>query len=967
MAMAMGLTSAMAAMHFGLSFQHHYYHSYYKVQNHKYIHLRFFGNADVGFLREITSTGAAVKGQSPQTQEPDSKSKSNITNALCNEDSLKNSDANTYASLLQACTNIYALRQVHAHMLITGLEQNVFLATKLLSMYTMCGCMDNARLVFDKIEKPNISAWNVMIRGYAKSGPYEETLTLYYQMQEAGIRPDNFTFPFVLKACAIREALQEGKEIHVDIIRNGFEFDVFVGAALVHMYAKCGDIENARKVFDGMCKRDVVSWNTLIAGYVQNGYANDALLLFNQMQMADLKPNMATVVSMLPACADLGALQHGKCIHGYIIRSELESDVLVGTALVDMYAKCNSLEIARHVFDKMSKRNVVSWNAMIVGYTKNGEPDVALTLFNQMHVGEMKPNFVTMVSVLPACSQLAALQQGKWIHGLVIKYGFDSCVSVSNSLVAMYAKCGSIEIGRQLFNKLPKINVVSWNAMIAGCAQSGHTREALTLFHQMPLASVKPNSVTVVSVLSACADLAALQQGKCIHGYIIKSGFESDLSVGTALIALYGRCGNAEIASKLFDKMSKRDVVLWNAMIAGYAQCGHAYEAFNAFHQMQLANMKPNSVTIASVLSACTHLAALQQGKSIHGYAIRSGFESDAFVETALIDNYAKCGSIEIARQLFDNMSRRDVVSWSAMIAGYGIHGHGEDALELFKQMQQTGMNPNHITFICILSACSHAGLVDEGWQYFHCMSQDYYITPTVEHYACMVDLLGRAGHLNEAQEFIHKMPLEPNAGVWGALLGACRIHCNIKLGERVAEHLFELEPENAGYYVLLSNIYATAGKWDDVVKLSTLMKDRGLKKIPGCSLIELNNKVHTFLVGDRTHPQSEKIYAMLEILAGQLENAGYVPNTNFVLHDVEEEVKEHLLSSHSEKLAIAFGLINTSPGDPIRITKNLRVCGDCHSATKFISKIVEREITVRDANRFHHFKDGLCSCGDYW
>jgi pentatricopeptide repeat protein len=301
------------------------------------------------------------------------------------------------------------------------------------------------------------------------------------------------------------------------------------------------------------------------------------------------------------------------------------------------------------------------------------------------------------------------------------------------------------------------------------------------------------------------------------------------------------------------------------------------------------------------------------------------------------------------------------------MITGYGMHGHGEEALALFHKMQKIGIKPDHVTFTCVLNACSHAGLVDEGRQYFNSMSQAFCVTPRVEHYACMVDLLGRAGCLDEAQTFIERMPLEPNAGVWGALLGACRIHGNIELGERVAKCLFNLEPENDGNYILLSNIYASSGRWDDVAKVRAKMKEKQVKRTPGRSLVEVKGRIHAFCVGDRSHPQSDQIYATLEILAGQMKEAGYIPNTNFTLHNVEEEVKENLLSSHSEKLAIAFGLINTSPGTPIQITKNLRVCDDCHTATKFICKIVSREIIMRDANRFHHFKDGLCSCGDYW
>eukprot|EP01018_Ginkgo_biloba_P036993 Gb_08070 [translate_table: standard] len=840
-------------------------HICYKSRNHNNNHIPSILNAQIDVyafaeLRHAASVGVAVKGQ--VTPKSKGKSQENDVNIICLESLLNKSSV--YISMLQEYTDMKELKEVHAHIVRSGLDKDMPLMTKLVSMYVMRGDMEIARLVFDKTYEPNVFLMNVMIRGYATIGFSEDALRLYYQMQHSGIQPNKFTFPFVLKACAGLSALQEGKGVHNHVLRGGFESDIFVGTALIDMYAKCKSIQIARQVFDKMPRRNVVSWNAMIAGYAQTGHSRDALALFKQMQLADTKPNSVTIVSVLPACAHLGALEEGKLIHEYIVQKGFQIDDSLGNSLVAMYAKCGSVEIARHVFNNMSKKSVVSWNAMIAGY-----------------------------------------------------------------------------------------------------AQNGHANEALRLFRRMQLANITLDSATIVSVLPACADLATLQQGKCIHGYIKRRGFESDVIVGTALVDMYAKCGRIEIAQHLFDEMSNRNVVSWNAMIAGYVQNGHANEALSLFLQMQLEDMTPNSVTMVNVLPACANLAVLQQGRGIHGYIIRRGFESDV-VGTSLIDMYGKCGSIELARLLFDKMPKRDVVSWSAMIAGYGMHGQGKDAVALFSQMQQAGVKPNDVTFVCVLSACSHAGLIDEGWQFFHSMIHNYGITPKADHYACMVDLLGRAGHLDEAKNFIEKMPIEPSAIVWGSLLAACRIYGNTELGENVAEILFNLEPENVGQYVLLSNIYAGVGRWDDVAKVRTTMKDRGLQKPPGCSLIEINNRVHTFVVGDRSHPQSENIYAILEALAGQMKQAGYVPDTNFVLHDVEEDLKKHMLGSHSEKLAIAFGLIGTSPGTTIRITKNLRVCGDCHIATKFISKIVRREIVMRDTNRFHHFKDGMCSCQDY-
>eukprot|EP01018_Ginkgo_biloba_P008630 Gb_28771 [translate_table: standard] len=561
-----------------------------------------------------------------------------------------------------------------------------------------------------------------------------------------------------------------------------------------------------------------------------------------------------------------------------------------------------------------------------------------------------------------------------------------------------YAQNGHVNEALKLFQQMPERDVVSWTTMIAGYAQNGYFDKALNHFRRMQLTGVETNSDTFTSVLPACANLVSLHYGKEVHENIIRSGFQSDVFVGSAIVDMYAKCGKIDDARHVFDKMPERNVVTWNAliagyaqdarfdmalelfqkmpirnvvswtaMIAGYAQGGHSGEALGFFREMQLTRVTPDSDTFASVLPACANLVILHAGKEVHENIIRSGFQSDIFVGNALVDMYAKCGSIENARQVFDKMPRQDVISWTAMIVGYAMHGHGKEALQLFKQMQQSGTKPDNVTFVGVLSACCHAGLVDDGYQFFGVMSRDYHIAPAMEHYCCMVDLLGRAGHLDEAQDFINKMPIEPNAAVWGSLLGSCRVHTNIELGKCVAEHLFELDPNNPAHYVTLSNIYATAGKWDDVEKVRKMMKARRVKKMPGCSWIEVNNKVYTFVIGDRSQPEMQEIYTKLDILSGQMKEAGYVPSTNFALHDVEDEQKEHILCHHSEKLAIAFGLINMPPGIPIRIVKNLRVCGDCHVATKFISKIVMREIIVRDANRFHHFKDGWCSCGDYW
>jgi pentatricopeptide repeat protein len=472
------------------------------------------------------------------------------------------------------------------------------------------------------------------------------------------------------------------------------------------------------------------------------------------------------------------------------------------------------------------------------------------------------------------------------VHEAITRRGFQCDVFVGTALLDMYAKRGSIEKARDVFDKMPERNIVSWNAMIAGYlhngfvdealklfreisqrnvvswtamivgyVQNGLSLEAIEMFRQMHLAGVERDAKTFAGVLPVCATLGAMQQGMEIHGEVIRSGLESNVFVGTALVDMYAKCERIDIARNVFDKMPQRNAASWTTLIAGYAQNGHNMEALDIFRQMQQAGVEPDSKTFASVLPACANLAALQQGIEIHEEIIRSGFQCNVFLGNALLDMYAKCGSIDKASEVFNKIHVKDVVSWNSMIAGYAMHGCGNKALELFQEMQQSGMKPDRVTLVSVLSACCHAGLEDEGRKYFNSMSQYYHITPVIEHYGCMVDLLGRAGHLEEVKDLISKMPISPDATVWGSFLGACIIYNNTELGKYAAEHIFELNSKNAATYVVLSNIYAAVGRWDGTEKLRKMMKDRGIKPTAGCSWIEVNKQVHAFLAGNGLHP----------------------------------------------------------------------------------------------------------------
>ncbi|XXG51068.1 hypothetical protein AAC387_Pa02g4926 [Persea americana] len=571
--------------------------------------------------------------------------------------------------------------------------------------------------------------------------------------------------------------------------------------------------------------------------------------------------------------------------------------------------------------------------------------------------------------------QIASLLQSsshpnqlKQIHAFLLTTGLSIKNSLMTHLLSSMMLLGDMTYARQLFDEMHNPRVYVWNILIRGYLKNDLCTEALCVYHQMRRLGIRPDKFTFPFVLKACSQLVAVWMGLVAHAHVVKFGLSFDTIVRTELMVMYAKFGDLGSADYAFQSMRKRDLISWNALIAVYAQGGHADEALKLFDQMEAAGVAPDSVTLASVLSACAYLGSLEFGIRLHRQIVEQGLEMNVFVENALLDMYAKCGSMEMASQVFINMCKRNVVSWSTMIGAYAINGENEKAFALFSQMKDEGVRPNHVTLLSVLTACSHAGLISQGWSYFKYMAQpNSDIIPRIEHYACMVDLLGRSGYLQEAYDFIKRMPIEPDPGVWGAMLGACTIHHNIELGQIVADHLFSLAPDAASYHVLLSNIYAAAGRWGDVEKVRQRMKDKGIKKVAAYSSVQANGKVHLFHGGDRLHPQSASIYQMLEELMKQLRSVGYAPKTNLVLHDVDMEEKEVMLGTHSEKLAIAFGLISLSSESPIRVMKNLRICSDCHTFSKYVSQITQREIIVRDKNRFHHFKAGFCSCKDFW
>lgn len=857
--------------------------------------------------------------------------------------------------------------EVHAHLIRFGFSQDQSFRNHLINLYAKCRLFGHARKLIDGSPEPDLVAWSALISGYAQNGLGKEALSAFHEMHGLGVKCNEFTFPSVLKACSSTKALGLGKQVHGVVVVTGFESDEFVANTLVVMYSKCGEFGDSRKLFDSIPERNVVSWNALFSCYVQSDFFGEAMNLFEEMVLSGIRPNEYSLSSIINACTGLGDGSRGRKIHGYIVKLGYDSDSFSANALVDMYAKAKGLEDAISVFEKIAQPDIVSWNAVIAGCVLHNCHGRALKLFRQMRGSGICPNMFTLSSALKASAALVFEKLGRQLHSFLIKMDTESDSYVKVGLIDMYCKCEMMDDARVLFNMMPKKDMIAWNAVISGHSQMAEDIEAVTLFPEMHKEGIGFNETTLSTVLKSTASLQAISICEQVHALSVKTGFQSDMYVINSLLDAYGKCGNVENAVRIFKECKTEDLVAFTSMITAYAQYEQGEEALKLYVQMLERGNKPDSFVCSSLLNACANLSAYEQGKQIHVHILKFGFMSDAFAGNSLVNMYAKCGSIDDAGRAFSEVPERGIVSWSAMIGGLAQHGHGKEALNMFHQMLRDRVFPNHITLVSVLCACNHAGLVTEARKYFESMKELFGVVPREEHYACMIDLLGRAGKINEAMELVNTMPYQANGSVWGSLLGAARIHKNVELGEHAANMLLALEPEKSGTHVLLANIYAAAGMWDKVAKMRRLMKDNQVKKEPGMSWIEVQDKVHTFIVGDRSHSRSREIYAKLDELLDRMHKAGYVPMVEIDLHDVEQSEKEQLLRYHSEKLAVAFALIATPPGAPIRVKKNLRVCIDCHTAFKFICKIVSREIIVRDINRFHHFKDGSCSCGDYW
>ncbi|VFQ61233.1 unnamed protein product [Cuscuta campestris] len=650
------------------------------------------------------------------------------------------------------------------------------------------------------------------------------------------------------------------KQIHSQIISNGCLNSTELLTSFIFSCYNSQNTKYAELILHSLPTSVPLVWNSMIRVSLDSQNLKDFLDIYHWSRLYGFFPNKSTTSLILRFCARFGASQLGKSFHCQIVKMGFQFDVVLQTGLLDFYSKIGDLRLARRVFNEMSEIDVIANNVMISALSKHGFFDEAKQLFESMP---------------------------------------EKNASSWNLLITGYCKAGDVESARSVFDRNPSKDVISWNAMIDGYCKS----EQLVY------------------------------------------------------------------AEEMFTKLgSSRTAVSWNTMIAGYVQCREFARAINLFQEMLNEKVKPTEVTMISLLSACAHIGALDMGEWVHAYINKNRFRVDAVLGNALIDMYCRCGNMEAALDVFHGLHTRNTFCWNSIIVGLGMYGYGSEAIDAFNAMQKEGtIKPDRVTFLGLLCACSHSGLVSAGKSYFSQMKSSYGIEPGIEHYGSMVDLLGRSGLLEEAMELIKTMPMKPNVVVWGSLLRACHVHKNSELGEQVTQHLLDLDPHDGANYVFLSNLYASLNRWTDVAMCRKLMNERGVLKMPGCSSIEVDNILHEFVAGDTSHPQFPQINALLDKIAKDLQANGYEPDTSSVLHDIDDEEKEDVIRYHTERIAVAFGLLNTLPGKTIRIVKNLRTCGDCHVALKFISKLYKREIVVRDRNRFHHFREGHCSCKDYW
>ncbi|KAF8364595.1 hypothetical protein HHK36_033434 [Tetracentron sinense] len=712
-------------------------------------------------------------------------------------------------------------KQIHAQIIKLGFYDSIFLQNSLIVMYSKCVVLSYGLKLFGEMSERNLVSWTSLISGAIQNGEFELGLEMYLDMMRTGLRPNEFALGSVLRACTSLEAVKFGLSIHCVALKFGIEKNLFVGCSILHMYAKCGDIEVAEQVFECMGDLDVGCWNAMIGGYALNGHGFEAIKLVSLMHHRGTIMDQFTFMNALKGCSILGDLTFGRQIHGLIIRSEVEFNPSGINSLMDMYFKMGGKDYALKLFAKMEEKDVISWNTVFSGFSQGENAREVTNFFSKMLSTGLKPNHVTFSITFRLCAEVLDLVLGLQFYCHAFHLGFFDDALVASSLINMFSRCGVLEMARFLFDSVPAKNVITWNEMISGYNLNCCDMEALKLFCNLWELGTEVNEFTFSSILGACSRTEHQQIGKQIHGAIIKSGFGFHGFVCGSLINAYARFGLVEESFKVFNGIARLDLASWGAMVSAFVHQGCSYEALKLLNQLKEAGEKPDEFILGSVLNCCANISAYHQTKSIHSHVIKTGFEKHVCVASAVVDAYAKCGDIESSRMTFDQSSRYDdSVLFNAMIMAYAQHGLIMKAIEIFEKMKWSNLQPSHATFVSVITACSHLGLVDQGRWFFESIRLDYGMEPSAENFGCLVDLFSRNGFLEEAKHVVEVIPFPPWPAIWRSLLSGCRIHGHIELGEWAAKRLLQLVPENDAAYVLLSKFYSEEGRWEDAAKV---------------------------------------------------------------------------------------------------------------------------------------------------
>ncbi|MFQ6633060.1 hypothetical protein Gotur_012134 [Gossypium turneri] len=753
-----------------------------------------------------------------------------------------NCHLDSFLSTNAASSTVKSLLQSHALIITSGnSNDNIFISSKLISLYAFFNKPHCSTKVFDSLPTPkkDVFLWNSVIKSHFSNGNYSESFAYYLKMRLSNTLPNDFTVPMVVSACAELRWDVCGRYVHGLVLKSSlFVLSSAVGSSFVFMYAKCGSMGDAHLVFDEMIVKDVVAWTALVIGCVQNGQSEKGLECLRDMHRVaedgDTRPNFRTLEGGFQACANLCALDEGKCLHGFVVKTGLGFNPLVQSSILSMYSRCGSVEDSYASFSEVVDKDVISWTSIIGVNARFGLMKECLDIFWEMQVDGLCADGILISSMALGFGNFMSVREGKAFHGLIIRRKFLLDQLVHNALLSMYCKFRILSMAEKLFIRIPNHSIESWNIMVHGYCKMGQEAKAIELFRKMQQLGIEVDSNSLVSVIISCSQLGAIRIGRSLHCQIVKSYMADNTSIANSLIDMYGKVGNLTVAWRIFNQ-TQRDVITWNTMMSAYTCCGHFSEAIALFDQMLLGNLMPNLATLLTVVSACSHLASWEKGERIHCYIKEGGYELCQSLVTALIDMYAKCGQIEKSRELFMLIEEKDVVSWNVMISGYAMHGDAKSALQIFQQMEESKAKPNDLTFLSLLNACAHAGLV-EGGKFLFSRMEHYSIKPNLKHYACMTDLLGRSGNLQEAEALVMSLPISPDGGVWGALLSSCLVHNETEMGIRIAKRAIDSDPENDGYYILISNMYSSMGWWEEAERAREMMKKRGVGKKAGWS-----------------------------------------------------------------------------------------------------------------------------------